>query len=129
MAYDVVGLSWVSFVHNDDPNLFMDVFLYDMATPTGAYGIYSVEREPGQEKVDLGREGYRTDSNHYFWKGKYYAYIQTSLETEPAIQASFTVAKNLADRLEDSGGPVEGIDLVPTEGLVPTPSNISAPTP
>jgi hypothetical protein len=118
MAYDVVGLSWVSFAQNDDPNFFMDVFLYDMRTPTGAFGIYSVEREPDQPKVDLGREGYRTESNYYFWKGKYYCYIQTSLDTDVAVAAGLGVAQKVAERLGDSGEPVIGLDLVPLDGLV-----------
>lgn len=118
MAYDVVGLSWVSFVEDTDNNTFMDVFLYDMRSPTGAFGVYSVEREIDQPKVALGREGYRTDSNHYFWKGKYYVYIQASIDTEAVVSAGLSVAKALADRLDDSGGPVLGLDLVPKDGVI-----------
>lgn len=117
MAYDVTGLSWISFVEDTDNNTFMDVFLYDMRSPTGAFGVYSVEREIDQPAVDLGREGYRTDSNHYFWKGKYYVYIQASLDTEAVVTAGLGVAKGLADRLADDGSAVEGLDLVPADGL------------
>ena len=116
MSYDVLGLSWVSFVNQDDNAKFIDVFIYDMRSPTGAFGIYSVEREAGQERLDIGDAAYRTGANIFFWKGKYYGYIQAS--DESAKDAVETVARNLVDRLPESDEPVQDLDLVPTEGMV-----------
>ncbi len=118
MSYDVIGLSWVSFKHNDDPNDFIDVFVYDMRATTTAFGIYSVEREIGQPKVDIGREGYTSDSNVYFWKGKYYAYIQASKDTEQSEAAADGIAREIASRLDDPGDEIIGLDRVPTDGMV-----------
>ena len=46
-SYDVTGMTFVTSSKADDPTKFIDVFLYDMTTPLGAFGVYSVERTPG----------------------------------------------------------------------------------
>jgi hypothetical protein len=118
MAYDVLGLSWVSFVKEDSPNDFLDFFVYDMRTPTNAFGIYSVEREPGQESAGLGRLSYRTGSNLYFWQGKYYGYMNASRENETNSTTGLAVLTALMPRLHDTGEAVAGIDLLPKDGLI-----------
>lgn len=118
MAYDVRGLSWVSFVKDGDTSRFIDVFAYDMRSPTNAFGIYSVEREVDQPAVDVGREGYRTGSNYYFWKGNYYVYVNSSHVSDEATAAGLALAQGVAARLTDDGGPVHGLDWLPREGLI-----------
>lgn len=117
MAYDVKGLSWVSMVQDDNQDNFLDVFVYDMSTTTGAFGIYSVEREPDQEKIKIGRECYRTGSNLYFWKGQHYAYINASREHEDNDAAALFAAKKVLDRVGDDGGEIVGLDWLPSKGL------------
>lgn len=118
MSYDVLGLSWVSFVQEGEPNNFVDVFVYDMRTPTNAFGIFSVEREPDQPSVEVGRLAYQTGANYYFWKGKYYGYINASRDNEATRTAGKGILIALTQRLVDSGEPVEGLDWLPEEGLI-----------
>jgi len=118
MGYDVKGLSWTTFGKDGDSSRFIDVFAYDMRSVTGAFGIYSVERELDQPKVEFGREGYRTRSNYYFWKGQYYVYVNSSHESDDATEAGRAIAAAIAGRLKDSGEPIIGIDWLPREGLV-----------
>lgn len=117
MAYDVVGLSWVSFAREGDSSNFIDLFIYDMRTPTGAFGIFSVEREADQEPIEFGRDGYQTGSNYYFWKGKYYGYINASQENDENSAAGHGVLLALMQRIPDEGGDVRGLDWLPEEGL------------
>jgi len=118
MAYDVKGLSWVSMVEDANKDNFLDIFIYDMRNPTGAFGIYSVEREQGQEKLPIGRETYKTGSNYYFWKGNYYGYINASQTDEGNSAAGKAVAIALMDRVPDDGGAVMGLDWLPQDGLI-----------
>src|SRR3954453_5108820 len=46
-SYEVTGMTFVTFSKADDPSKFVDVYLYDMTTPLGAFGVYSVERPSG----------------------------------------------------------------------------------
>ncbi len=118
MSYNVRGLSWVDLVQDEDQGRFIDVFIYDMRDATGAFGTYAVEREIDQPSAGLGREAYVSDGNHYFWKGKWYAYVQSSHDDEEGRAAGYAVAKALVDRLEDSGEAVRGLDWLPEDGLV-----------
>ncbi len=42
-SYDVTGMTFVTFSKAGDPAKFIDVFLYDMTTPLGTFGVFSVE--------------------------------------------------------------------------------------
>lgn len=117
MSYNVRELSWAGYVKPDEPGRFIDIFVYDMQSATGAFGVYAAERDADQEKVDLGRDGYTTDGNYYFWKGKYYAYVQSSHDDEAGRKAAFHVASNLDARLQDNDEEIRGLNWLPTEGL------------
>jgi hypothetical protein len=105
----------VSEASQDD---FLDLFVYDMRTPANAFGIYSVEREPGQAPAGLGRLSYRTGSNYYFWRGKSYGYMNASRENDTNTKTGLDILTALMQRLEDTGEAVAGMDLLPREGLI-----------
>ncbi len=85
LAYDFVGLETATLISEQTPDLFIDIFIYDMGTNTNAFGIYSVERSPG-EKMEIGDEGYFTAGSLFFRKGRYYNQIITVVET-PELRA------------------------------------------
>ena len=119
MAYDVLGLSWVSMIQDENRDNFLDVFIYDMQSPTGAFGIYSVEREQGQEQVDVGAdEAYKSGSNYYMRKGRFYAYVNASQSNEANDAAGLAVAQALMERVPADDRPVHGLDWLPQDGLV-----------
>ena len=118
MAYDVRGLSWISMKDSDNKDNFIDVFVYDMDSPSGSFGIYSVEREEGQEALKVGDEGYKTGSNFYFRKGRFYGYINSSTNNAENDAAGFAVAKGLMDRIETDSRQILGLDWLPKEGLI-----------
>lgn len=118
MAYDVLGLSWVSFVQESNNDNFLDLFVYDMRTPKSGFGIYSVEREPGQTAANFGRMSYQTGSNFYFWQGKYYGYVNASRQDDANTAAAQAILAGLMPRLQDTGEAVDGLDWLPSEGLI-----------
>lgn len=118
MAYDVLGLSWVSLVDDDNKDNFLDVFIYDMQSTSGSFGIYSVEREEGQEALDIGDEGYKTGSNYYVRKGRFYAYVNASASNEANDAAGYAVAKALMERVPEDNTAIHGLDWLPQDGLV-----------
>src|SRR5262249_54400478 len=91
-AYDVTGMTFVTFSKADDPARFIDVFLYDMTTPLGAFGVYSVERSPGSKAIATGDGGHRTGADLFFRKGQYYASILTSGPDEVVQKAASALA-------------------------------------
>ena len=88
-SYDVTGMTFVTFSKADDPTQFIDVFLYDMTTPLGAFGVYSVERPSGSKAIATGDGGHRTGADLFFRKGQYYASILTSGPDEEVQKAAW----------------------------------------
>jgi hypothetical protein len=112
-AYDVTGLAFVTFSRAENPARFIDVFLYDMSTPLGAFGIYSVERSSGSQAVATGDGGHRTKADLFFRKGQYYVAIQTSGPDEEIQKAASTLAETLAKRLKGAAAEIWGLALLP----------------
>jgi hypothetical protein len=117
-SYDVTGMTFVTFSKADDPARFIDVFLYDMTTPLGAFGVYSVERSPGSEAIATGDGGHRTKTDLFFRKGQYYASILTSGPDEEVRKAASALADTLAKRLKGEGAKIWGLAMLPAKHRV-----------
>jgi hypothetical protein len=65
LAYDLKRMTYVSFVYGDETAKLINLSIYDMGTPTSAFGVFSAERSPGESALDLGRAGYRSDANYF----------------------------------------------------------------
>jgi hypothetical protein len=117
-AYDVNGMTFVTFSKADDPARFIDVFLYDMTTPLGAFGVYSVERSPGSEAIATGDGGYRARADLFFRKGQYYASILTSGPDEEVQKAASALADTLAKRLKGKPAEIWGFAMLPAKNRV-----------
>jgi hypothetical protein len=118
LAYDVVSLTTATFEDKTDIGRFIELSVFDMGNPTNAFGIFSVERFQGDPPLDLGRMGYRSDSNAYIWKGKYYITIVVSDSTKEFEQLSLDLAKKVTAALIDSGERVWGLSALPQEHLI-----------
>jgi len=117
-SYDVTGMAFVTFSKADDPSKFIDVFLYDMTTPLGAFGVYSVERSSGSKPIATGDGGHRTGADFFFRKGQYYASILTSGADEEAQKAASALADTLANRLKGKSPELWGLAMLPAKNRV-----------
>ncbi len=117
-SYDVTGMTFVTFSKANDPSKFIDVFLYDMTTHLGAFGVYSVERSPGGKAIATGDGGHRTGADLFFRKGQYYATILTSGPDEEAQKAASALADTLANRLKGKADELWGLAMLPAKNRV-----------
>lgn len=117
-SYDVTGMTFVTFSRAGAPSKFIDVFLYDMTTPLGAFGVFSVERPPGSKPLPIGDGGYRTDADLFFRKGRYYATVLTSGPDEEVQKAASALAVTLANRLKGEAADLWGIAMLPAKNRV-----------
>lgn len=117
-AYNVKGMTFVTFSNANDPARFIDVFLYDMTTPLGAFGVYSVERSSGSEAIATGDGGHRNKADIFFRKGQYYASILTSGSDEDVQKAASALAETLAKRLKGKAAEIWGLAMLPAKNRV-----------
>jgi hypothetical protein len=118
-AYDMINLTFVSFVKKDEDTKFINLSIYDMGSPTNAFGVFSSERSPGEPTLNLGRASYRSDANYFIWQGQYYIQIISSETTDEFQQAGLDLARSVTDALPDSGEQVWGLAALPRTDLVP----------
>lgn len=119
LAYDMIGMTFVSFEKGTDNGHFIHLSIYDMGTPTNAFGVFSGERSKGVPALDLGRDAYRSGANYYIWKGRYYTQIIASDNTDELRRIGMDIARKVTDFLSDSGEPVWGLNALPRVDRVP----------
>jgi len=117
-SYNFQGMVWLSMTPEGDPSKYIDIFLYDMATPAGAFGPFSVERWPGNETVDLARQAYRADGHLFAWHGRYYLVLQGSSEDDEIQKPLLATAKKILAKLKDTGEPLWGLEARPKENRI-----------
>ncbi len=79
----------------DDADLIMEVYLYDMGGPRGAYSVYSVQRRPQGKSLPGFEFGYRTDNAIYFAHGKYYVELIGFSESDKLVDAMTEAGKKI----------------------------------
>ncbi len=118
-AYDFIDLRVGMYVHTVRRENY-EVFLFDMAEPENALGIYQTERTGDVELVDVGRGGYLSGASLFFWKGPYYVYILGPAEGDAESAATARrIAEVVADTIDDDGEPFWAEDLLPLDDKVP----------
>ena len=119
LAYDMVRMTFVSFVNSSNASQFIDLSIYDMGNPTNAFGVFSSERSQEAPAVELGRAAYRSEASYFIWKGRYYIRVISSETTDSFKQTGMALARRVTETLTDSGEPVWGLTDLPPAGQIP----------
>ena len=90
------------FISKDDENLWMELYVYDMAAVRNAFSVCSVQRRPDADILSLFHPsfGYRTDNALYFVHGKYYVELIGSAESAQLFKAMTEIAGNITGKLK-----------------------------
>ncbi|MBT8371298.1 MAG: hypothetical protein KJO34_10075, partial [Deltaproteobacteria bacterium] len=119
LAYDMIRMTYVSFTPGAEAAKFINLSIYDMGTPTNAFGVFSAERSQEESPLNLGRAGYRSNANYFIWKGQYYIQIISSEVTNEFKRIGMHLARKLTDFLLDSGEQVWGLAALPLTDRIP----------
>lgn len=97
-----------------------DVYIFDMGQTVNALGIYMAERSREAEVLEIGREGYASGTNVYFYKSKYYVNVLGPVDGGPPVaENSKRIAAAIADTITDAGEPFWAEAALPVEDRVP----------
>jgi len=112
-AYDFKLLFARHYERSGQPTIIADLF--DMATDSNAYGIFS----HGNEGYDAG---IGQGSNYMggllsFWKGRFFVSLFAEQETEEAKETLYKLARAAASSIKKNGQIPEIVSLLPAEGL------------
>jgi hypothetical protein len=113
LAYDFVDLHVAEYKKGKD---VIKVEVYKHKDNTMAFGIYSTERSPYFDFINLGTQGYKADGSINFLKGNYYVKIRTYSQNEKVLQAEQDLAQQLAAMLPGETSMPAVISQFPSEG-------------
>ncbi len=112
-------LSTQRFAETSDPNLWMELYIYDMGDIKNAFCVYSQQRREGAEAFPSMQFAYKSGNALYFVDGKYYIEIVGSSESGELSKATAEAAQKLKANLAvDPNSNIPELGLFPQENLV-----------
>lgn len=96
----------------------IEVSVYDMQSPAGAFGIYSNIRYAGADFVSVGNEGMLSASSLDFWKGRYYCRLLTFDMGGDTQTVMLELGAALAANIAQGGSPPAVVGLLPEAGKI-----------
>jgi hypothetical protein len=108
----------VAMVHREykSAGVDMTVDVFDMGGPLPAFGIYSAERSPEYHFVDIGAEGYSSESTLNFLQGRYY--VRLSAFGDGAAAALDSFARATSRSIGGDRSLPAPLDILPRENRV-----------
>ena len=114
LAYDFEELKVAEYYNEKKASVTIDVYRHK--TPVDAFGIYSQERLPNANYLDIGLQGYYEKNALNVLSGSYYVKI-SSFNTGPEDQGVLlTFAKTVAEHLGEKGRLPALLATFPAEG-------------
>lgn len=102
------------------PDLWIEVFIYDMGSFENAYAVFSTQRRADAIKMDFAEFAYRAENALFFVHGPYYLEIIAS-GTEDRLQTSMdALARAFIQSRPVAQATIAERDLFPKPGLVET---------
>ena len=120
LASGFVSLNTQRFAMNASAGSWVEVFIYDMATPANAFSVFSMQRREDARTDTVVPSAYRTENALFMTHGRFYVEMIGTDSSENLHQAMGVLAGRFIDA---HGGTarvnVPGADLFPKDGLEP----------
>lgn len=113
LMYEFDELRIADYIKGDDS---INVEIYVHRTPEMAFGMYTKERQPTYNFVDIGVQGHLSETQIYFVKGRNYVKIMTSSPSDEIRNSLRSLAERIASSLEGTSEMPEIIRSLPVEG-------------
>ncbi|TFH38434.1 MAG: hypothetical protein E4G95_03590 [Bacteroidia bacterium] len=93
--------------------------VYCHLNPVLAFGIYSMERSPSYNFINMGVQGYSEEGLVHFTKGKYYVKVISYSKSKKALASVMDIAVIIEQSLEGTSTMPGILDLFPAKGRLP----------
>ena len=92
--------------------------IYRFGDDAMAFGMYSLERSPGYDFIQVGVQGYNEDGVVFFYKDRYYIKIMTQSESKKVNESMKELAGLIAARIDGKNEFPALLKLFPSAGLI-----------
>jgi hypothetical protein len=101
LSYGFQRLATAEYGLSQNPDAAVVVDIYDMGDGERGFGIYSSERQPSYDFVDIGTQGYLGDLALNFYAGPYYVKLSTFEVSDEMKAALKAFGKEVARRMKE----------------------------
>lgn len=98
LQYKFEQLTFATYLRDNDPDLNIEVWAYDMGAAENARGIFQAEQSEQPDPVDVGQGGYRSGDSIFFWKGSLYVNVMTL--DDSLGEACLNLANKIAEGIQ-----------------------------
>ncbi|MBE0652579.1 MAG: hypothetical protein IH594_02205 [Bacteroidales bacterium] len=116
LAYGFTSLRMAEYTKGKNS---ITVEIYNHKDAYTAFGIYSSERSPGYNFIDVGAQGYLEGSVLNFFTAEYYVKIHSNSEKPPELIAMKEIAENISQQISPQPDFPDIIRRFPLDGKVP----------
>lgn len=113
-----LGLTSQRFALHDDPESWMEAFVYDMGTPKHAFAVYSLQRRAEAEPLALTPFSYRTANALFFVHGKFYIEVVASVLSDPMTRAMASFGERFVEKIPGRADAIEETMRFPREDMI-----------
>ena len=99
-------------------NKFVQIEIYQMASNESAYGIYSLNKSPNGEIMEIGNEAVLSDYYMILWKDDYIVNLIGYSSDDETIEGIISLAEIIDIKIENKGTKPGLMGILPEEGLI-----------
>ncbi len=107
-----------SFVKADQPDLWVDLFVYDMGNVLNAFAVFSMQRREECESVRLGQFSCSLENALFLVHGPYYVEIIASKGNAEVSEMLHSIAENFIRENQVEVIPITELSLFPRANLI-----------
>lgn len=119
LSAGVLGMRCQRFALKNDPNTWMEFFVYDMDNLRQSFAVYSMQQRTDGRRLDLGSYAYETKNALFFCCGRYYIEAVTASPTPEMMAAVLLASQQFVAKNPPQEIRLAELDLFPSEHLVP----------
>jgi hypothetical protein len=117
-SYDFYMLISAQYSVSGSEDEIVTVDIYDMGAEANAFGIYSVQRYPEADYVEIGGQGFFTEASLEFWKGRYFMKLSTAAPSEALRDVMTQFGQHISSKIEGESKPPVILSYLPEKGYV-----------
>jgi len=117
--YGFHQLATAVYVRTDNPETAIVVDIYEMGSPMDAFGIYSRYRDPDEESVTIGTEGFVNESQLLFAKNRYFVRLSPSGTVTMEKSIFLACAHSISKNIPDDQSPQKALNVIGIPEIVP----------
>jgi hypothetical protein len=117
--YGFKALATTVYVRSDNPEAGVVADIYEMGSPIDAFGVYSRYRDPDEESVTIGTEGFVNESQLLFAKNRYFVRLSPSGTVTMEKSVFLACAHSIAKGIPDDSSPRKTLDVLRIPEIIP----------